>query len=217
MSVGKYISIDDTATPWLRELTERVSPIRMAAEVGPRCTRLVQRNFRSLESQGNKHGWPSTHFAANAARATSWKYDYGYVFIDVNQIGLRYQLEGGEIKPINVDNLAYPAAPEAAGKRPREFSNLVFGILPDPEHGGIMRPCLKEAAATHIRIGKEKKKGGERSVKALSTTTGLVAIFWLSKGVSKGPDPRWMPTDAQFQTEFDTSIEALLRHPTSAK
>ena len=210
MSVGAKISIEsDTASPWLRDLAGRVTPQRIAAEVGPRCTRLVQRNFRSLGT--NAKGWPTTNFYAGAARATSWETSLGFVTISVNQIGIRQRLMGGDIKPVHAKALTIPAAPEAYGKTAGEFDNLEFGMLVDPASGHL-RPCLKEARATRIKIGKQKKDGG-RNITPISTTTGQVAIFWLSQGVHQEPDPRVMPTDEQFQTEFDKSVETLLKRP----
>src|ERR1043166_5619357 len=88
----------DTATPEVRMLQQRVTPHRMAAEIGPRATRLVQRNFLKLGT--NKRGWPSTHFWGRAAEATNWQEGFGFVEIGVNQIGVRQQLMGGEIKPV---------------------------------------------------------------------------------------------------------------------
>lgn len=196
----KIETVEDNATPWLRELAGRVTPHRIATEAGPRGTRLVQRNFRSLGR--NERGWPSTQFYGRAAEATNWQEGAGFFVIAVNQIGVRQRLLGGDIKPVKAGALTIPAIPQTYGKTAREFPNLEFGFLLDPETGR-MRPCLKEKAESR----KQKRGNG----KAAAVTTGQVAFFWLSKGVHQDPDPRVMPSDADFEAEFDKSVEALLK------
>lgn len=208
--LGTRVSLEqDTTLPELAHVAERLSPRRMAAEVGPRFTRLLQRNFRSLGS--NKLGWPSTHFWGRAANATNWSIeaDVKSVVIACNQIGVRQRLLGGVIKPVNAGALTIPAAPEAYGKTAREFNNLVFGFALNPATGK-MQPCLKEAIATSVTFGK-KKKDGSQSVKLLSTTTGLHVMFWLCGGVRQNADPKVMPSEEQFNQAMDQSVEALLR------
>lgn len=210
MSVATNISVvEDTASPWLRDLVGRVTPHRIAAEVGPRCTRLVQRNFRGLGT--NARGWKTTNFYGRAAEATNWQEGFGFLNIVVNQIGVRQRLMGGDIKPVNAGALTIPACEEAYGKRAGEFSNLQFKFVLDPERG-VMRPALVEkAGVTHIKLGR-KRKDGTRSAKADRTSTGLVALFWLSKGVHQEADPRVLPSDEEFLAEFDRSAEALLKN-----
>jgi hypothetical protein len=213
MSIATQISvIKDTATPEMQFLRANVTPHRMAAEIGPRATRLVQRNFLTKEKGGNKMGWPSTHFYARAAEATNWQEGFGFVMISVNQIGIRQRLEGGDIKPVKAGALTIPAVADAYGKRAREFNNLKFGFALDPV-SGKMRPALVEAQATQIKIGKIKKSG-QRTITEGTTSTGLVAIFWLLAGVHQDPDPTVLPTDEEFGQAMDQSIQALLRHPT---
>lgn len=202
----------DTATPELKFLQANVTPHRIAAEVGPRVTRLVQRNFLKKENAGNKHGWPSTHFYARAAEATNWQEGFGFVMISVNQIGVRQRLQGGDINPTGGRKyLTIPAVAEAYGKRAGEFNNLRFGFVLDPETGKT-RPALVEAEATQIKISKIKKSG-KRTITPTSSTTGKVAIFYLIAGAHQEADPTVLPTDEEFQTAMDQSIDALLKHP----
>lgn len=211
MSIATKIEvIKDTATPEMRFLQANVNPHRMAAEIGPRATRLVQRNF--LKKGENKKGWPSTHFWARAAEATNWQEGFGFVMLSINQIGLRQRLEGGDIKPVNASMLTIPAVLEAYGKRAREFSNLKFGFALDPE-SGKMRPALVEAEASNIKIGKILKSG-KRNITHTSDATSKVAIFWLLASVHQEPDPTVLPSDDEFGAEMDKSFEAVLRHPT---
>jgi len=212
MSLAQKIEIEDSASPWLMELKGQVSPHRMAAEVGPRCTRLVQRNFRQLGT--NAKGWPSTHFYGRAAEATNWQEGFGFVMIAINQIGIRQRLEGGDIKPVNAGALTIPAMPEAYGKTAGEFSNLKFAMIEDPERG-TMRPALVAMRSTssqveRVNITRGKQKGQTR-FKEVSQTFGLQALFWLAKGVHQEPDPSVMPTDGEFEHAFGQSVDALLK------
>lgn len=203
----------DTATPELKFLAG-VTPHRLAAEVGPRSTRLVQNNFLKKEQAGNKNGWPSTHFYARAAEATNWQEGFGFVMISVNQIGIRQRLVGGPIVPgPGKKYLTEPAVPDAAGKRAAEFPNLKFAFALDPDNPGTVRPALVEKPGVlKFELG-QKKKDGTRSVLHQRVTTGLVPIFWLLAGANQQGDPTVMPSDEQFQQVFDQSVDAVLRHP----
>lgn len=211
MSLGAKISTDDQVAPWLADIRGRTAPQRIAAEVGPRCTRLVQRNFRSLG--GNAKGWPTTHFYGRAAASTNWQQEIGAVIVSVAQIGVRQRLLGGDIKPVKAGALTLPATEEAYGKTAREFDNLEFGFALNPATGK-MQPCLKEAKATKIQIG-NVKKDGTRTIKGISTSLGTKVFYWLCGGVHQDPDPRVMPSDQQFQAAFDQSVAVLLREAPS--
>jgi len=134
------------------------------------------------------------------------------VMIGVNQIGIRQRLLGGDIKPVNAGALTIPAVPEAYGKRAREFNNLRFAFALNPATGKMM-PALVEAEASQVKIGKIKKDGS-RTITHTSNTTAKIAIFWLLGKVSQKPDPTVLPSDEEFQTTFDQSVDAVLRHPT---
>ncbi len=214
MSVGVKIDVEkDTATPWLKDLQGRVTSHRIAAEVGPRCTRLVQRNFRSLGA--NKRGWASTHFYGRAAEATNWQEGFGFLNIVINQIGVRQRLMGGDIRPVNAGALTIPAQEEAYGKRAGEFDNLKFAFVEDPERG-TMRPALVALRATGSEVEQRFYKSGPKKglpyYKETAQTFGLQALFWLSKGVHQEPDPSVLPTDDDFLAEFDKSAAALMRN-----
>ena len=213
MSIAVNISVEkDTATPWLKDLAGRCTSHRIAAEVGPRCTRLVQRNFRSLGT--NKRGWASTQFYGRAAEATNWQEGFGFLNVVINQIGVRQRLMGGDIKPVNAGALTIPAVEEAYGKRAREFEGLKFAFALDPERG-TMRPALVAMRSTGSEVEqvtiKSGKKKGQTRMKEVAQTFGLQAIFWLSKGVHQEADPGVLPSDEEFAAEFDKSVGALMR------
>lgn len=211
MSLATKIAVEDEATPWVQGLQGRVTPHRIAAEVGPRCTRLVQRNFRRLGT--NSKGWPSTHFYGRAAEATNWQEMNSFVLISVDQIGIRQRLLGGPIRPVNAKALTIPAQPDTYGKTVGEFSNLQFKMVLDPQSGRI-RPALVEKPGQVTKRRGGKRKDGTRSETEVSATTGLVALFWLARGVKQDPDPAVMPSDADFEAELDKSVDSLLREET---
>jgi hypothetical protein len=207
MSVG--IDINDNATPAMREIALRVSPARLAAEVGPRSVRLVQRNFRSLGT--NSRGWPSTHMYSQMAQATTWAAEAGAVHVDVNHVATRQRLLGGVITPQEAGTLTLPATPEAYGHRAREFSNLEFGFELNPTTGRMM-PCLREARATVFK--QTRRKDGTIVNKPVKSTTGTKVWYWLAGRVNQKPDPRVMPADGEWEREFDRSVDALVKTST---
>lgn len=218
------INIQENATPGLELMRANVTPHRLAAEIGPRVTRLVQRNFLKKERAGNSMGWPSQHFYARAAEATNWQEGFGFVMISVNQIGVRQRLIGGVIKPVNAKMLTMPATADAYGKRAGEFSNLKFGFALDPE-SGKMRPALVEkegtvsGADTSHKWVRDSKTGKYKEIitkakKGKALATGKIAIFWLLASANQKPDPTVMPSDDEFQGAMDESVDTLLRHPT---
>lgn len=204
----------DTARPELRFLAQRVNPHRVAAEVGPRGTRLTQRNFRQLGQ--NKDGWPSTHFYGRAAEATNWQEGFGFVIIGVNQIGIRQRLMGGPIRPVNKKALAFPAHPDAYGKLPGEFPNLKFGFAEDPRTGK-MRPALVAPRSSGSMLEQVTVKSGKNKGQTKWKKTGdlmsVQALFWLSYGVNQKPNPKVLPSEEEWARTFDQSVDALLRHP----
>lgn len=208
MSIAmKFDLVRDTARPALRELEGAVSPKRIAGELGPRLTKLVQGNF--LKQPRNKNDWPTTNFYPRAAKATNWQADDQALHIIVNQIGIRQRFYGGEIKPVNAKALTFPAAPDAYGKRASEFSNLVIRFILDPA-SGKMRPALVEKPGTvKVKLGR-KKKDGSRTSTPVSTSTGLVPLFWLASGALQSPNPAIIPTPEEFGAETDKGIENLL-------
>ena len=173
----------DTATPALRALRAGLTPPRLAQELGPRCAKLVQDNFRSLGP--NKKGWPTTNFWNRAAAATTWLEGRGYVIIRVNQVGVRQRLMGGDIYPVTAHALTIPASAEAYGRSARDFSGLKSKLVLDPERG-TLRMALVQPGGSEL------------------------PLFWLAGHVWQDKDPKVLPADEVFAKEFDKSVEVLL-------
>lgn len=197
MSLAVKIEVEkDTATPGLAELAARVTPQRMAAEVGPRCTRMVSRHLR--ENGRNKKGWPTTNFWPRAAKATNWQEGDGYVDIVTNQIGVRQRLMGGPISPVNAGALTIPISPVAYGHRASEFPGAF--VIWTAKGGFIVQAqSIDGGAAPKGGHGKSRKKAA------------LNFLFKLAKGVNQKPDPTVYPSDEDFKAAFDESVEALMR------
>jgi len=215
MSIGARVTTEvDTATPWLAGLPSRITTHEMAAQLGPGCARLMQGHFRAQGA--NKRGWPSTEFWSRAADATNWieggGEGGGFVDIDCNQIGIRQQIYGGDIRPVNAKALTIPAAPEAYGKTAGEFNDLKFGFEFDPQTG-TMRPCLKSSESTlAVKVKwKRSKTGATREAKQSKQTVGAQVMFWLCGGVTQKPHPDVVPSDEDFGAAMDTAMGAILR------
>ena len=216
MSVAVKVSaVEDTVSPWLRELEDRVAPELICAEVGPRCTRLVQRNFRSLGQ--NQRGWPSTQFYGRAAEETNWQAFTGYVDIVVDQIGIRQRLEGGPITPQKAGALTIPISPVSYGKTVADFPGAFLLCTPKGawivQYGtGLLYVAdqathgAKGSAAMHAKAARGLG-GNAASRKAAS----LNFLFVLSKGVTQTANSRVLPSDEEFDGEFDKSVKALLK------
>lgn len=207
MSLGVKIAVEDKATADLRKLEGRVTPQRLAAEIGPRGTRLVQRNFLSLGK--NKRGWPTTNFWARAAKATNWQVGTGFVMIGVNQIGVRQQLLGGDIRPVNAQALTIPISPVAYGHTAREFPGAF--LLFTPKGAYIVQHGETVSASGEVKgptLKGKKVLGGNFKRRQRAS---LNFLFKLARGVSQRPHPEVMPSDEAWNKAFDESVEALLR------
>jgi hypothetical protein len=204
MSVGLEIT-KDTATPALRG----VGPVmlsRFMAEMGPRMTRLMQRNFRK---QGlNKKGWPSTHFWARAAEATNWQLEGEglemSIVVGTDQIGVRQRYLGGEIKPVNAQALTIPISPVSYGRTSRDFPGA-FVLWTKKgayivQHGESVGGDGTVSATTARKLGGNFKRRQKAS---------LNFLFKLAKGVRQDADPGVVPTDEEFAEEMDKSMEAI--------
>lgn len=201
------IDIRDEATPALARVTGALRR-EVGAAIGRAVVKLFQRNFRSLPD--NKHGWPTTNFWERAARATNYDLLGAGVAINVNQIGVRQRLEGGEIHAKGGGYLTIPARAEAYGKRASDFNNLHVAFF-KTGHGFFA--ALVEAQATNISFGRQRADGS-RKVKAESTGGGV--MFWLVKSVNQAANPDVIPSQFEiaavcFSTTNDIVDRAIAR------
>ena len=193
MSVA--IQIQDGVTPELNEVARRVSGERVAAEVGPRLTRLMARHF--VRNGTNRHGWPTTNFWARAAKATSYQVSGSAVDIICNQVGVRQRYYGGTIRPVNAGALTIPMTGKAYGKLASDFPGLFLMVT---KKGAFLARYTDRTRTTN--------KGQTRAVKQKST---LEVLFRLAASVTQSPNPNVIPDDAAFGRELDLAVAALLR------
>jgi hypothetical protein len=107
--------------------------------------------------------------------------------ISVNHLGIRQRFEGGVIRPTGGRRLlTIPVAPEAHGRRAREFHDLNF-IPPANGKPGL----LVRAQQTALRKTKKGWKG---------TADGGQVMFRLVPFVRQKPDPTVLPPAAEMAT-----------------
>lgn len=211
MSISISIT-KDTAGPAIADLAARLDPQRLAAAVGPACSRLIQRHIRALP--GNKKGWPRTQFWADAARATNWTAAEGGAIISVNKIGFRQRYYGGPIKPVNTGALTIPISPVSYGHAASEFPGL---FLLRTAKGAYLVQKLEAAFLGKSKRGEKlaaKRKtyfrelGGNASKRVQAD---LSFLFMLSQGVDQAPNPDVIPTREALAAEAKTAILAAIK------
>lgn len=201
------ITIADNATPMLTAVTERVRPERLAAAVGRGVLLLVRQHF--VGNGTNKQGWPSTHFWARAAKATTLSTDAEGVTVVCNQIGVRQRYYGGPIKPVKAKMLTIPARADAYGKTAREFSDLQVKMLLDPATNRMRLALVEKAGTNVVKLGR-KRKDGTRSEKVVAQKTGLAPLYWLARKVTQKGDAGVIPSDAEFMEEIQKRVETVV-------
>ena len=170
------IDIRDNASPALAAQVAKLSPRRLNAAVGPRVSRLFQRNFRSLPA--NRMGGQSTHFWGRAAAATNWQVSPEGALIVVNQIGVRQRLLGGRIEAVNKENLTIPINPAAVGHVASDFPGLF---------------CMVTKKGAYLVLGK-------------ANFGGLQFMFKLVKSVEQDPNPAVIPSKEAILAEAMQAI-----------
>lgn len=199
MSLGIQIEIRGLGAGLPEMAGAMVSRDAIAAVASRGVANRVRENFDHLErTRPNKKGFPRTHLWSQFRRATQnpTAIGGGWLAVAVNHVAVAQRLFGGPIRPVNADFLTLPATAEAHGKRAREFNNLEFGIAPDPELGGALRPALIEAQSQAVSFGR-RKKDGTRTVKPGELRGGRV-YYWLARMVNQRPDPAVLPTEAEL-------------------
>lgn len=199
--MAKTIDITDKAGAGVRELRAAIGGGRLANAMGRGATNRIRAHFTDLNAaRPNQLGGRRTNFWAAAARSTNYTASPEQVLININQLGFRQRLQGGVIRPVKAKYLTIPAAPEAHGRRAREFSNLRFGFAENKF--GNLQPALIEASATAVTFGR-RRKDGTRAVKR-GRSLGGRTIFFLTRQVFQRADPTVLPPDQEI-------IEAALQ------
>lgn len=187
MAISMLVNVQDRASSTLLALEGAMTPIALSKNIGEAEVKLFQNHF--IHAPTNKYGYPTTGFWQRAARATNYTASAAGPVINVNQVGVRQRLSGGDIFPVNKQFLAIPARAEAYGKAPSEFDNLKVAFH---NTGGRREAfALVEAAASQINYAKVKRGQVHRDFTV--TQVGGGVYFWLVKSVHQNPDPTVIP------------------------
>lgn len=186
MSVGVIVTIQDHATPAINAMVAQLTPRRLAAKIGPGLNRLVQNKL--ISNGENKNGWPTTHFWADAARATSWKGLEDGVLISINKIGVRQRVFGGTIKPVNAGALTIPISPVSYGHLASEFPGL---FLLRTKTGSYLVQRGEEVSEKGNTV--KRTKGGGNAKRRIRANLNF--MFKLVASVTQAANPDVIPSN----------------------
>lgn len=216
--VGAKVRIE--GNPRLGALRRRVTNKRALLQVAGRAGRntMVKHLRARNRSHPNKLGGRRTNYWAKAAEATQFVLvetsgQGGAVEISSSMIGLalRYHgtggLPGGVLRPTTGRYLTEPAAPEAHGKRAREFPDLKFGFAKDPKTGR-MRPALVRDSAGMTAIPKRASAAGLRYRADLpGEGEDAEPVFWLNLKARMKGDETVLPPEGQIGDEAMEAVD----------
>lgn len=194
------ISIKDNVTAKVKSIGEALKPSNINPAIGAAEVRLFQEHFAKLPP--NKEGFPTQHYWGRAAKSTHYTVLADGVMVSVSTPGINMHATGlpKVIRPINAANLAIPAVPQAAGKSPREFSNLRVAFY--RKGGQLIAFALVEKGDASTRGGEHpvRFKGYRGSLKnsGLKARAGTV-IFWLHKEVHPRAYPGVVPDESEMR------------------
>jgi len=202
MSVPIKISIPrNQISPAIREKMDQMKPARLAGAVGPAVKRLTQDHL--LTNGTNKRNWPTTHFWARSARATSFAAVDTGVVVTINQVGVRQRYFGGVIKPVNAHALTIPISPVSYGHVASDFPGLF--LLKTKDGGAYLVQRGLTVSEKTGRFGKITKGGGNEKRRL---TASLNFLFKLVSRVDQQADPTVLPSDKEY---LDTAAAAVER------
>lgn len=180
---------DKGATEMVRTLERELSPAQLQATYGPRCQVLTRDHLADLPD--NKHGWPSTGFWEQAARATVWVNHGNFIKIRVEKIGVRQRYYGGHIAPVTKDALTIPISPISYGKTVADFPGAF--LLKTPKGAYIV--LKNETGAAPKSTTKSRRKSKALNPKRATFTF----LFKLVGSVDQAPNPDVLPTPAEYR------------------
>jgi len=203
--ISNTINIEDQASAELQAIALSVSPEALNQKIGASVALLFQKHFLALPS--NKQGFTSSGFWSQAARSTNFFSDAAAAVINVNQVGVRQRLEGGEIKPgPGKTYLTIPACSEAYAKgRSGEFATLKFGFALN--QFGHMQAALVEAEATQVKFGPRRKDGSQKVTHGADL--GGKVFYWLAHSVKQKGNPNVIPSEQEITETALSTIHSL--------
>lgn len=177
------VNITDHATPALRALIARLTPLQVnrVSAAGVRVT--VRDHLQAKNALPNKRGWKKTNFYARARRTVTSRADTTRGVVEIALEGMRQRRFGGIIRPVNAKTIAIPALEIAYGRRAREFSNLQFRPI---NRGRLVGMLYRKAEGRQI------------------------PVFWLLKYVTQVEDPTVLPTDDEMRAGAVKALEEFV-------
>jgi hypothetical protein len=217
MNIAVDIQISDTVKTLVERARQILNPLTMHKGVAAEAAKVTRENFRKLDSaRANKMGGDRTHFYGRYREGTRPEADANsarVVIADPWSSGagkspLLAHYFGGTIRPSKRKFLAIPARAEYYGRRPTEFQNLKFAVLPN---GG---PVLLTVAASTFTYRKDTRKGwdGQLRSRKLGTEEGGMVAYWLRKSVKLKADTSVLPTTETLSLAAVRSITRQLQH-----
>lgn len=198
----------DEAAPLLERVQSAAQAQGLALVAARAVGILVKAHLVGLNTQRHRYG---KHYYLQAAKSvTTQRGNGGIAFVTITQFGFRQRLYGGRIRAKNVRLLTIPEAPEAHGKRAREFIGLDFTFAHNPRTGAL-QPALVRRAQSLVRPRRVKAKDGTVSLRfARVATLEPKVMYWLTPSVLQRPDPTVLPYPEQMQARATEAITARL-------
>jgi len=200
--IAYALTIDGPGLDAPRRVISAMQPARTGPVMGRAVVNLERAHlFEANRTRPNALGGRRTNFYAQAARATSFALDGDdAVIVSISQIGIRQRYYGGTIRAKKSKFLTIPVAPEAYGKRAREFQNLELVFGPNGVPWALATKGDRRVQITQNAKGKTVKKMiGRRGV----------ILFRLVKSVTQAADPSVLATPDQV---MGAAVVALADH-----
>lgn len=180
----------DSVTPVLMGLWNKVAPGRrkpLMTALGRRLQRLLQRHFVARDAEGNRRGWPRSHFWSQIRRATAFAGANDVAAkVSISDPRLAHKVHGGTIRPVEAKSLAIPLRPEAkVAGLPR--ARLIPGLF----------LLVSRARGVAFLARREDR--------------ALRLYYKLVKSITHQPDPRALPYRTQVYGELRRGLELFLK------
>jgi hypothetical protein len=190
MSLRIEITLEDNATPEIREMLRRIRPgggLGMA--MGRGLGGVLKAHFRARNVDSpNRLGGKRTNFWSRVAQGVQQPVvDAGGVSVTVSHPAILQKFRGGTITAKPGKALAIPVHPAAHGKSPRVFDNLSLLIVGPKK--------------TALLARKERGKGR------------FTTFYVLKKQVTQAADPRTLPGEAAMLEGAAAAGRAFLNKP----
>jgi hypothetical protein len=188
MAAPWEIAYKDLASPRTKQILASLKgPQRrsMLARLGAELELQLKRHFTARDQEGNKRGWPRSHFWIREGRNKTAlrSITNTSALVGVASVEIAHKLRGGTIRPgPGRRALALPLRAEAAGVLPRA------GTIP-----GLF--VLRSKAVGKLFL-------------ATTEPSGALRVFWkLVPSVTQEKDPRTLPPVADIRAALEVRAE----------